>query len=311
MHPDIATRYLALARDLAQRHSRDRSTQVGAYLVHPVTLAERARGYNGLPRGARDSLPERHERPLKYDYFEHAETNALYNRVRAQLKGSLCLTTRVPTMGDLRAAISVGAQALYCPYPAPGELDDAAQARFARGLALAAECGTAVRRIEAASVRESEPRRARKLGVLFAHERLRGELLARGAPAASAVFVAPDDFTVLASGEAGLPRGLAHSVTHASATPHALWVESPVRAAVFNLARESLAGSSAVVTLLPCAECARALAASGIAEVFAPVPDAHQLQRWGESFAVSRQLLAELGVRLVELDAGRAPSCPH
>lgn len=311
MHPDIATRYLALARDLARRRSRDRSTQVGAYLVHPVTLAERARGYNGLPRGAHDTLPERHERPLKYDYFEHAETNALYNRVRAQLKGSLCLTTRTPTLGDLRAAISVGARTLYCPHPGAGELDAAAQARFERGLALAAECGMAVRRIEAASVQEPEPRRARKLGLLFAHERRRGELLAREAPVASAVFVAAEDFTVLASGEAGLPRGLAYSAVRESSAPLALWVESPVRAAVFNLARETLAGSSAVVTLLPCAECARALAASGIVEVFAPAPDSHQLQRWGESFAVSRRLFAELGVRLVELDAGPAPSCPH
>lgn len=43
MHPDIARRYLALAHDLARGHSKDRSTQVGAYLVHPLTLAERSR----------------------------------------------------------------------------------------------------------------------------------------------------------------------------------------------------------------------------------------------------------------------------
>ena len=40
-----------------------------------------ATGFNGLPRGVRD-LPERLERPAKYDYVCHAELNAIIQCAR-------------------------------------------------------------------------------------------------------------------------------------------------------------------------------------------------------------------------------------
>lgn len=301
MHPDIARQYLLLAADLAHTHSKDRSTRVGAYLVHPTLFSERSRGYNGLPRGAHDDAPERHERPLKYEYFEHAETNAVFNKVRAQLKGSVCLSTQVPTMSDARAVISVGAQAFYFPRPHWAELAAPELAAFRRVLALLAECKVAAGRIAHDAVLSSDARRARKLSALLAHERTRQRLLARGPHAASAVFVDPHDYTVLASGLGGPAADDAHAEDE-RALQHALWTEGSVRNAVYHLARESLQGSTAIVTLLPCAHCARALAASGIAEVFAPVPSSDEMSRWGDSFALTRRMLAELGVPLIELE---------
>lgn len=58
--------------------SKDESTKVGAVIVNSDN-AVISMGYNGMPRWVKDNKPERHERPNKYYYFEHAERNAMYN----------------------------------------------------------------------------------------------------------------------------------------------------------------------------------------------------------------------------------------
>ena len=57
--------------------------------------------YNGIVRGVSDDIPERLERPTKYDFFEHAERNAVYNGVSPETQermndrqDSLCLDLR-------------------------------------------------------------------------------------------------------------------------------------------------------------------------------------------------------------------------
>ena len=60
--------------------SKDRSTVVGATIVrgkNPISM-----GVNGFPSGCDDSKPERHERPLKYDWVLHAEENAIINAAK-------------------------------------------------------------------------------------------------------------------------------------------------------------------------------------------------------------------------------------
>ncbi|MBT3703387.1 MAG: CMP deaminase, partial [Alphaproteobacteria bacterium] len=70
-------RFLKLADEVAT-WSKDRSTQVGAVIV----MKDRAPGpygYNGFPRQIDDEAEERHNRPAKYKWTEHAERNAIYN----------------------------------------------------------------------------------------------------------------------------------------------------------------------------------------------------------------------------------------
>ena len=70
-----AARMLTLAKEVAS-WSKDESTKVGAVITTkegaPVSW-----GFNGMPMGVDDTVPERHERPLKYKWFCHAERNAL------------------------------------------------------------------------------------------------------------------------------------------------------------------------------------------------------------------------------------------
>jgi dCMP deaminase len=107
--------FLGIAEFYAKTLSKDRSTQVGAFFLHPEEFTILASGYNGIPRGCNDGEPSRHERPLKYKYFEHGERNAIFNQVREHLRGSILTYLSKegpPCMDDIRAAISCGAKVL-------------------------------------------------------------------------------------------------------------------------------------------------------------------------------------------------------
>ncbi len=58
--------------------SKDRNTKVGAVIVNGRNTVV-AVGWNGFPRNINDDVEERHARPLKYSWTEHAERNAIYN----------------------------------------------------------------------------------------------------------------------------------------------------------------------------------------------------------------------------------------
>lgn len=74
---------------LVSQQSKDRSTKVGAVIVGPDREV-RSTGYNGFPRGVEDDWDERHHRPYKYLWTEHAERNALYNALRAGIPVKGC-----------------------------------------------------------------------------------------------------------------------------------------------------------------------------------------------------------------------------
>jgi dCMP deaminase len=70
-------RYLALAKEVST-WSKDPSTQVGA-----VTVGSKkevlSQGFNGFPRGIKDSDERYNNRETKYKLVVHAEMNAIYN----------------------------------------------------------------------------------------------------------------------------------------------------------------------------------------------------------------------------------------
>lgn len=81
--------YMNMCYEVALR-SPDESTKSGCYIASmdntPISF-----GYNGFPRGIEDT-PERQQRPLKYQYFEHAERNAFYNATR---EGKSCVGAKL------------------------------------------------------------------------------------------------------------------------------------------------------------------------------------------------------------------------
>lgn len=139
--------FMGLARHASSR-SKDRSTKVGCVLVGPDNEVL-STGYNSFPRGIDDAVEDRHQRPAKYRWIEHAERNAIYNAARCgtRLKGARAYLPWFPCMDCARALVQAGIVEIVCHEP------DLTLARwgqdFADAQTLFAEAGLAVRFTEA------------------------------------------------------------------------------------------------------------------------------------------------------------------
>ncbi len=107
-HLDWDEYFMTMAYFIAMK-SKDQSTHVGAVIVGPDNEI-RSTGYNNLPRGLNDDLPEKQERPEKYYWFEHAERNAIYNMARMGTSSKDCrlYTQGLPCTDCARAVIQCG-----------------------------------------------------------------------------------------------------------------------------------------------------------------------------------------------------------
>src|SRR5271166_5144739 len=108
MSVDWDSRFLDLARYVGQ-WSKDRSRKVGCVIVGPHREI-RAIGYNGFPRGIDDDVADRHERPSKYLWTEHAERNAIFEaaRIGTPLDGCTMYLPWFPCMACARALVQTG-----------------------------------------------------------------------------------------------------------------------------------------------------------------------------------------------------------
>jgi len=96
--------------------SKDESTQIGAVIVGKDKEIV-STGYNSFPRGLKDNLKERQERPEKYFWFEHAERNAIYNaaRIGVSTKGcTMYLSCGIPCSDCARGIINAGITRIFC-----------------------------------------------------------------------------------------------------------------------------------------------------------------------------------------------------
>lgn len=110
-------RWMALAELVAQ-WSKDRSRKAGAVIVDDRNVVL-SLGWNGFPRKIDDDVEERHERPVKYLWTEHAERNAIYN---AAANGFKCLGSKMylnwyPCVPCARAIIQSGISKLVAMEP--------------------------------------------------------------------------------------------------------------------------------------------------------------------------------------------------
>lgn len=101
-------RFMEVAH-LVASWSKDPNTHSGAVVVGPDREI-RATGYNGPVRGVDDNKPSRHERPVKYEFYEHAERNCVYNAclTGTSLKGCVIYITLFPCTDCARAIIQTG-----------------------------------------------------------------------------------------------------------------------------------------------------------------------------------------------------------
>ncbi|WP_150126648.1 hypothetical protein [Burkholderia cenocepacia] len=300
MRQDKAIKYLRHAMHFAGEFSKDRSTKVGAMFLHRDDFTMLSAGYNGQPRGCRDDLPERHERPLKYEYAEHGERNGIFNCVRSQLRGSSVVTTEALTMSSVRAAISVGVAEVWSPQP------ESASDAHARALSLLAEVGVRHAFHSGRELRTHE--NSSRIVALNEHlaDAFDAASSARDPQACATVFVSPFTLKPLAEGVSDLPRGVAVSQgcrCRWHGDERLYWVEDSVRNAIYAAARPILYRSITVSTQECCAECLRAVAAVGSKEIITTEPSPEFESRWAEQFERSRAMADELGLTLMRVPA--------
>lgn len=89
--------------------SKDRSRQVGCVIV-AADNSVRALGFNGFPRGLNDDDEDRHSRPSKYLWTEHAERNAIYVAAKngIPLNGCHMYLPWFPCVDCARAIVQAG-----------------------------------------------------------------------------------------------------------------------------------------------------------------------------------------------------------
>jgi deoxycytidylate deaminase len=298
MRKDKAIRFLRHGINFANEFSKDRSTKVAATFIDPTDFTELAKGYNGFPRGALDDLPERHERPLKYEYSEHAERNGIFNIARRNfLRNTVVVTTEELTMSSARAIIAVGAKEVYSLRPhSPTD-------QHHRAIALLHETHVSAgyhdgKRMEA----PDQSGYVRKLeGYLDdAWSLVRNH--AKDPYAGGTSFLAAHDLTPVVSGYSGMPRGADDTrMERYEGAERLHWVEDSIRNSIYNVARRLLKGSVAVVTEEPCSECFRGCAAVGSIQVIAPEPKPEFAERWGDALRRTREMAEELKVELTSI----------
>lgn len=123
---------------LVSKKSKDRSTKVGCVIVGP-NHEVRTTGYNGFCRGINDDIDERHDRPEKYFWVEHAERNAIYNAARNGIPLEGCtayVSNLLPCADCTRGMIQSGIKRImFCS----GEANEKWSESFQRSLTMARE----------------------------------------------------------------------------------------------------------------------------------------------------------------------------
>lgn len=103
--------------------SKDESTKVGAVIIGPDREI-RSSGYNGFSPGVDEDIPERHARPAKYFWTEHAERNAIFfaSLIGVSLRDCTCYIVAQPSLPPCadcaRAMIRAGIKRIVMTIPA-------------------------------------------------------------------------------------------------------------------------------------------------------------------------------------------------
>ena len=107
-------RFIKLAKHISS-WSKDKSTKVGAVIVNnknnPISM-----GFNGFPTNVDETIEERHEKLLKYDYTVHGEANAIATAAKNGQKTNGCTmyVTYFPCSTCAGLIVNSGIKKLVC-----------------------------------------------------------------------------------------------------------------------------------------------------------------------------------------------------
>lgn len=111
-------RYLDIAKEVST-WSKDPSKQIGAVAVGDKGQIL-SQGYNGFPRGVKDTDDRYNNREEKYKYVVHGEMNCIYNACNSgvSLNGATLYVTGLPVCSECaKGIIQVGIKKVVMEYP--------------------------------------------------------------------------------------------------------------------------------------------------------------------------------------------------
>jgi len=111
-------RYLDIAKEVST-WSKDPSKQIGAVAVGDKGQIL-SQGYNGFPRGVKDTKERYNDREEKYKYVVHGEMNCIYNACNSgvSLNGATLYVTGLPVCSECaKGIIQVGIKKVVMEYP--------------------------------------------------------------------------------------------------------------------------------------------------------------------------------------------------
>jgi dCMP deaminase len=116
---DWDSKFMGLATHIAS-WSKAQGRKIGAVIVGPDNEI-RSTGFNGIARGVRDDVDDRHNSETKEKYFwaAHAERNAIYNAARIGMSVNSCrlYSTLYPCSDCVIALIQSGIKELVTTPP--------------------------------------------------------------------------------------------------------------------------------------------------------------------------------------------------
>jgi len=138
-------RFLHLANHISD-WSKDPSTKVGCVVVGSDREI-RSTGFNGFPRGIKDTSERLDDREQKYPLICHAEENAIMHaaRVGVSLKGCVAYVTWPPCTRCARSLIQAGVVEVV--FPEDIDVPERWVADFDMSMSMMKEAGLEVRSV--------------------------------------------------------------------------------------------------------------------------------------------------------------------
>ena len=136
-------RFIDLALHISN-WSKDPSTKVGCVVVG-ADREIRSTGFNGFPRGIKDSIERLEDREMKYPLICHAEQNAIMHaaRIGISLKDCVAYVTWPPCTRCARSLIQAGVVEVV--FPKDIEIPERWVEDFDRSLSMMKEAGVLAR----------------------------------------------------------------------------------------------------------------------------------------------------------------------
>lgn len=315
---DELIKKIQFADKIANR-SKDPSTKVGAVFYHEHQTHPISFGYNGMPRGLDDFNVERNERPEKYQWYEHAERNAIYNVARDFLEDRIVFLTHFPNMESARAIVSCGIKRVVTNIKTVIKDEN-----YQRVISLFNETGVDLALLDPTTHPESfEIYLKKQINVenmeLFrkeyskldkdmyylsvASDYAESELDFIPSEEKSAALVLDENsHKPITAGVYGPPTNFVHNVS-AISKKH-LFYQEAVKNAIYNIVRDKLRNSIASVSWCPCHRCALGIVSVESKKVITRKLDFTQPAdlRWKEEFEKSQEIFSIANTEISYVD---------